>query len=170
MARRLQHHEALDAQTRPDSLARLLELAAGRRNVVEIGTAAAWSSISLALADRRRRVTTHDRWVWAGRAEYLGLVGRRTRSRITFVQAPGEASAGVHDVDFLFIDGSHERHETEETFRTWRPALARDAIVAFHDYGPEYPGVAEAVEDLGLEGDILADTFVWRAGGGAPRG
>jgi hypothetical protein len=36
--------------------------------------------------------------------------------------------------------------------------------VAFHDYGhPAHPGVAQAVADLGLEGDVRGGTFVWRA-------
>ncbi len=39
--------------------------------------------------------------------------------------------------------------------------------VAFHDYDhPEYPGVREAVEELGLRGQPVGGMFVWRK----PRG
>ena len=45
----------------------------------------------------------------------------------------------------------------------WRPALAPDAIVAFHDYDhPDFPGVREAIEELGLDGEARGGLFVWR--------
>ena len=38
------------------------------------------------------------------------------------------------------------------------------ATVVFHDYDdPSYPGVAEAVAELGLEGRRVARMFVWRS-------
>jgi hypothetical protein len=64
----------------------------------------------------------------------------------------------------LFVDGSHERELTIATFEAWRPRLERDAIVAFHDFeNPEYPGVTEAIRELGLNGEADGDLFVWRA-------
>ena len=36
--------------------------------------------------------------------------------------------------------------------------------MAFHDYGNvKYPGVTQALGDLGLRGDVVRDVFVWRA-------
>ena len=49
-------------------------------------------------------------------------------------------------------------------FAAWRGALAPGAIVVFHDYGhPAYPGVREAVNELGLRGSERGGVFVWRA-------
>jgi len=42
--------------TRPDKLAALLRLGRGRRHVVELGTATAWTAISFLLADLERIV------------------------------------------------------------------------------------------------------------------
>src|SRR5664279_2246406 len=48
-------------------------------------------------------------------------------------------------------------------FRTWREALAPDAVAVFHDYThPDYPGVREAVIELGLAGEEIGGVFVWR--------
>jgi predicted O-methyltransferase YrrM len=167
------HREALRADdkftllsvTRADELGRLIKLAHGRRYVVELGTATAWTAIALALADPQRRVVTYDPTVWEGRDRYLALAGS-ARQRIALVQQPG-ASGPPPDsppVELLFIDSSHEREDTLAEFAAWREALAPGAIVAFHDYGePAYPGVAEAVVALGLEGELFGHLFIWRS-------
>jgi hypothetical protein len=67
-------------------------------------------------------------------------------------------------VELLFIDSSHERAPTVLEFRAWRPLLGPGAVVVFDDYGhPDWPGVAEAVADLGLDGEVRGGLFVWRA-------
>jgi hypothetical protein len=36
-------------------------------------------------------------------------------------------------------------------------------VIAFHDFDhPDYPGVREAVEELGLTGEVRGGVFVWR--------
>jgi hypothetical protein len=63
----------------------------------------------------------------------------------------------------LFIDSVHEREPTLAEFAAWRPRLDPGALVVFHDYGhPRFPGVQEAVAELGLEGDVRGGMFVWR--------
>jgi predicted O-methyltransferase YrrM len=151
--------------TRADELGRLLELARGRRRVVELGTGPAWTAIAFALADRRRQVTTYDPTVWDFRERYLALAGR-ARGRISLVQAPGASgpAPGSPPPELVFIDSSHEREDTLAEFRAWRDALTPGGIVAFHDYEePAYPGVADAIRELGLEGEVFGHLFVWRA-------
>jgi hypothetical protein len=83
------------------------------------------------------------------------------------MDAPGEAGppAGELPVDLLFVDSSHERAATVREYEAWRPALAPGAIVAFDDYDhPDYPGVAQAISDLGLTGEPVGTLFVARAG------
>jgi cephalosporin hydroxylase len=68
-------------------------------------------------------------------------------------------------VDLLFIDSSHEREPTLAEVATWRPVLAPGALVVFDDYGhPDYPGVAEAVSELGAVGEARASLYLWPAG------
>lgn len=151
-------------------------LGAGARVVVEIGTATGWTAGALALGLPDARVTTYDPEERAGRAGYLGLLPAHARSRLTCVRAGGETGPGAdeEEVDLLFIDGSHERAETIASIEAWKPVLRAGAVVAFHDCGPgpgrtppRYPGVADAVRDLGLEGELHGDLYVWRA---PPRG
>ena len=132
---------------------------------MELGTGTAWTAIVLALADPQREVVTYDPTVRRERDLYLRLVFGAVRSRIRFVAEPGEAGAASGGpVDLLFVDSSHGRDETIAEFEAWRPRLRPGAIVAFHDYGnPSYPGVAEAVGALGLEGEVKGSLFVWRA-------
>ncbi|HEY1595657.1 MAG TPA: class I SAM-dependent methyltransferase [Thermoleophilaceae bacterium] len=155
----------LRSVTRADELGRLIDLARGRRHVVELGTGTAWTAIALALAERERRVVSYDPLYWDGRNEYLQLAGA-ARERITLVEAPGAngPQPDAPPAELLFIDSSHDREPTLAEFAAWRDALGPGAIVAFHDYDePAYPGVAEAVRELGLEGEVFGHLFIWRA-------
>jgi predicted O-methyltransferase YrrM len=162
-AERVDDRRALETATAPLALARLLRLAAGRRTVAEIGTAAGWTALSFALADERRSVFSLDPFPHPGRDRYAELVPESVHSRVEFVEAYGEAGAppGV-EPDLLFIDEAHEREGVVACFRAWRPALAPGALVVFHDYDLGWPGVIEAVDELGLEGRVRAKSFIWR--------
>ncbi|MFL5839929.1 MAG: O-methyltransferase [Thermoleophilaceae bacterium] len=154
----------LSSATRPADLEALLELARGATSVAEIGTGPGWSSIALALVEPGRQIVSFD--VEPRAAEhYARLVPRSVRDRIQFVIGEGSTgAAGAPEVDFVFIDSSHQLEETVATFEAWRPKLRSPATVAFHDYGnPAYPGVEEAVEQLGLDGEARGGVFVWRA-------
>jgi predicted O-methyltransferase YrrM len=148
----------------------LIKLARGRRKVAELGTGTAWTAIALALADGERRVMTCDPIIRAERDLYLSLVGAGVRERIELLTVPGSVAARTApSMDMVFIDSSHERSETISEFQAWYPLLGTAGIVAFHDFGhPLYPGVAEAVRELGLEGEASGGVFVWRAERGAP--
>src|ERR1019366_646937 len=81
-ARRSGERFSLDSAARPQELAELLSLAAGRRAVVELGTGTAWSTIALALADPARRVISYDPELRPEREAYLDLAGAAVRERI----------------------------------------------------------------------------------------
>jgi predicted O-methyltransferase YrrM len=159
-------HFSLVSAARPGELAELLALAAGRDVVAELGTGAAWSAIALALADRTRRVVSYDTIVRAEREAYLHLAGRQARERIELRAEPDSRGprAGDQPVQLLFIDSEHEREPVLGAFRAWKDALAPGAVVVFHDYDhPDYPGVREAVVELGLAGNESGGVFVWGA-------
>jgi predicted O-methyltransferase YrrM len=150
--------------TRPSDAVQLIELARGRRSVVELGTGTAWTTIALALADRGRRVVSYDPEAHAQRERHLALIDTGTRARIELRRQLGqEASPAPGTVDFLFIDCAHDRVSTADSFRAWEPAIVPGGVVAFHDYDhPEFPGVREAVEELELAGEASGGLFVWR--------
>jgi predicted O-methyltransferase YrrM len=162
-ARRLGDDWALESSTRPRDVAELVSLARGRRRVVELGTATGWTAGALLLADPARRVSSYDPVEREHRAAYLALLPRPARDRLELVLAPGHDARG-DGVELLFVDSSHDRDATIAEVRAWQPRLAPGALVVLHDYAnPAYPGVAEAVAALGLEGREHAGLWLWEA-------
>ena len=143
----------------------LLELARWKSNVVELGTASGWTAAALALTDPTRTVTTFDPTDRPNRADYWSLLDPSVRKRISYFKEDGAKGAKrVKNVDFLFLDSSHDYEPTIKEFNAWKPSLAPGAVVVFDDFGhPEFPGVADAVRDLELDGEVAGGHFVWRA-------
>jgi predicted O-methyltransferase YrrM len=162
-AARLGDDWALLSSTRPADVAELLRLAQGRRNAVELGTATGWTAGALVLADPHRRLASFDPVVREHRDAYLALLPRAARERLELVRAPGHDARG-DGVELLFVDSSHDRDATIAEVRAWQPRLAPGALVVLHDYGnPAYPGVAEAVAELELDGRPHAGLSLWNA-------
>src|SRR3954451_9246250 len=65
---------SLRSAAAPHQLVMLLGLARGRRRVVELGTATAWTAAAFALADPARLVVSCDPNVQPGRDRYLRLL------------------------------------------------------------------------------------------------
>jgi len=84
------------------------------------------------------------------------------RRRVTFVQAPGSSGPpDEHTIDLLYVDSTHGCEETKEELLAWQPALAPGALVVLDDFDhPGFPGVREAVRDLGLAGHRQGTLFV----------
>lgn len=159
----------LASASSPERLRVLLRAARGRRRVVELGTATGWTAAALVLADPERRVLSCDPVVQPGRERYLDLLRAPDRARLTLLAVDGaEASDDgfAEGVDLLFIDSVHTREGTLAEWHAWRPRLAPGALVVFDDHGhPDFPGVAEAVRELRLDGRAEAGMFGWRAPG-----
>jgi predicted O-methyltransferase YrrM len=163
-ARRSDDRFSLSSAARPAELAELLAQARERHAVVELGTGTAWSTIALALDDPRRRIVSYDPTVRPERQAYLGLAPRAARERIELRDEPDSAGPrpGDAQAQLLFIDSSHDRGSVIAAFRAWHQALAPGAVVVFHDHGhPHYPGVREAVAELGLSGRESGGVFLW---------
>lgn len=155
---------SIDVACRPAELRVLLDTLHGAARVAEIGTAAAWTTCCLALAEPGREVHSWDVEAHPERERYLGLLSPADRARVHLHDRPGGLGpADPPPVDAVFIDSSHEYDETIATFRTWQPAVAPGGIIAFHDWEDDaYPGVTQAVRDLGLQGEGRGHLFVWR--------
>jgi predicted O-methyltransferase YrrM len=155
---------SIDVACRPAELRVLLQAIGSAPRVAEIGTAAAWTTACIALARPGREVHSWDVEAHPERDRYLALLAPADRARVHLHDRPG--GLGPDDpppVDAVFIDSSHEREETVATFRTWEPALSPGGVVAFHDWDDDaYPGVTEAVRELGLRGEARGHLYVWR--------
>lgn len=164
LAKRLGDEQALRASTAPADIAALLRLARGRERLVEIGTAAGWTTLGLALADPGCRVESLDPVVHPQRARYEALVPQRVRARVRFLARSGiEPGDARRQVDLVFIDAAHHAQATVAFFEAWQERVAPGGLVVFHDYGaPGWPGVAEGVRLLGLDGRAEgAWLYVW---------
>lgn len=152
--------------TRPRKLATLLGLAENRRCVVELGTATGWTSISLLLADPTRVLVSYDVVHRPELDLYSQLVSSSVSRRLHLVCASGDQ--GPRDdtqVELLYIDSSHGRLATILEVQAWKPVLVDNALIVFDDYTHhEYPGVREAVEELGLDGQERDGLFVHHVG------
>ncbi|MEA2155271.1 MAG: hypothetical protein QOE11_1411 [Solirubrobacteraceae bacterium] len=157
---------SIDVACRPAELRVLLDALGDAPRVAEVGTAAAWTTSCIALARPGREVHSWDVEAHPEREHYLALLAPADRARVHLHDRPGgHGPSDPPPVDAVFIDSSHELEETMATFRTWEPALVPGGIVAFHDYDDDdYPGVTEAVRELGLHGDVRGHLFVWRKG------
>ncbi len=151
-ARRTGDLFAITSSLAPADLARLLRLAGDRTEIAELGTAHGWTAAALALALEDRHVVTFDPVERPERERYLALLDDRARARIEYVAAAG--ATGPRPVQLLYIDSSHEREETLAEVRAWRPLMPPGSLIVFDDYeNPAYPGVTEAVAELGLAGE-----------------
>ena len=155
---------SIDVACRPAELRVLLDALGGARRVAEVGTAAAWTTSCIALARADREVHSWDVERHPERERYLALLDPADRARVHLHDRPGGLGpADPPEVDAVFIDSSHELGETMATFRTWEGAVSPGGVIAFHDYDDDdYPGVTEAVRELGLRGDVRGHLFVWR--------
>jgi predicted O-methyltransferase YrrM len=155
---------SIDVACRPAELRVLLDALGDASRVAEVGTAAAWTTSCIALARADRVVHSWDVEAHPERERYLALLAPADRARVHLHDRPGGLGpADPPTVDAVFVDSSHECDETIATFRTWEPALSPGGIVAFHDWrDAAYPGVTEAVRELGLLGEGRGHLFVWR--------
>jgi predicted O-methyltransferase YrrM len=163
---RLEDEFGRGSSTRPEKLATLLELAGDGRYVVELGTAQAWTAISLALAHPEREVVTYDPFERAEPEKYLSLVPEQVRGRVKLLIASSQEGPRTdRPVDLLYIDTTHERGDTIRELQAWRPVLRDGSMVVLDDYAhPDFPGVSEAVRELGLAGGERHGLFAHRVG------
>jgi predicted O-methyltransferase YrrM len=164
LAAQLDDEFARVSATTAKKLEVILEVAGDGRLAVELGTAHAWTAISLALADPNREVISYDAIERPGPQQYLELVPEQVRQRVTLIAERGDSGPKTdRPVDLLYIDTTHDRDDTLRELGAWRPVLRDGAWVVLDDYiHPDYPGVKEAVSELQLDGEERAGMFTHR--------
>jgi methyltransferase family protein len=147
----------------PRELSVLVDLTRGRKAVVELGTGTGWTALVLALAEPQCVVRTYDTLEKPHRAAYLALADPEARGRIVLVNGRGEEAAPPPDpIDLLYVDSNHDRAVVRRSFERWRDSIACGGFAAFDDYANDnYPGVREAVSELGLQGRTVGRLFIW---------
>lgn len=141
-------------------LVQLVRLASGADRVVELGTYAGWTALTLAAAYPDADIVAIDPMPVENRAIYLRQ--HSAGARIEVLPVTAEVARGARlDVDLVFIDVTHDEPTTRIAFEAWEEAVRPGGTVCFHDI--HLPGVAQAVENLGLIGERLGESmFVWR--------
>lgn len=104
--------------------------------------------------------TDADSRIWAEyRVRELGYA-----ERIQLVQAFSQDVAPTwtgKPVGLLYVDGDHTKEGARRDIETWAPNLAPGAVIAVDDYiHVDWPGVAEAVDELVAEG-LLAPVEIY---------
>jgi hypothetical protein len=152
-----------ESAPRPRELAKLLEVARGREEVVQVGTGTVWTAIALVLSDERRRVTSFDPLGAVERERYLSLIASSVRQRVDF-RDPAEITHSLDaPVDLVVVDGSPDRRESVGAFWAAESIVNPGGLVVFPRYSdPNYRGVGEAISELGLKGFAESGMFFWR--------
>jgi predicted O-methyltransferase YrrM len=114
----------------------LAELARGK-NVLEIGTCTAVST--LALNQTAASLTTVDIDPWVHENVFPALRERGIRCCEDVVPGP---------YDMVFIDGCHKGPAVVADYHRIVPLVKRGALITFHDM--QLPGVAAAIRELDL--------------------
>ncbi len=67
---------------------------------------------------------------------------------------------GRGEIDFLFIDGSHEEEAVVKDLETWIPRVRPGGLVSGHDIdGPSSPGVIAALKRCGIKYKVEPDLY-----------
>ena len=155
---------SLDSALRPAKLEVLLEAAAGRRTVVELGTGTAWATIALAIADPQRTIESWDPVARAQRERYLDLAGPDVRAADHVRRGPGRGRTRRGRAAWTSCSSTARTSASRRSPRspTWRPvARARRARRVRRLRPPGLPGRREAVAELGRRGEARASLYLW---------
>jgi predicted O-methyltransferase YrrM len=157
----------------------LAEKARNSSSVAEVGCWLGRSTLAMAL-NTQGVVFAIDTWM--GSPEHAGILEgkpedwlyseflrniNRARNVIAIRMPSVEAAEAVGRVglDFVFIDAAHDYDSVKADILAWRPLLREGGILAGHDYYGDYPGVAQAVNELVPDFRIAPDTNIWTTEG-----
>lgn len=114
------------------------------RSVYEIGTSAGYTSLIMAMYPGVEKVKTIDPWKLKTTGMCVGL-----SPNIEFVVASSfnvSIGADIGKYDMVFIDADHEY---PAVISDTRMAFALEPrVIAWHDYGEQWPGVPQAINDF----------------------
>lgn len=138
-----------------------LECGLNQRRLVELGAFKGRSTVFFcrgltAMGAKPSELITVDEWFhpdfFLHMQKFLGrlptLVQWRTESSAVFFNNEPNAFG------CLFVDAGHEEKDVAADTEHWLPLVAKDGLVIFHDYGPDYPGIVTVVDRLVATGAL----------------
>ena len=121
--------------------------------VVETGTHRGLTTLYMAHAlweNGGGHIHTADPFEWGAKGNFRKFP--ELEEHITYYQIPGK-ELEIDKIDFLFIDGFHEKQEVLDEIDALFPKLNKKAHVYFHDTNGSNPScdVIGAIEERGLK-------------------
>ena len=120
------------------------------KNIVEIGVRNGGSTVALYLAlieNNGNRMTSIDivpkcAKVLEGHERWHFVNGNSSDPELP-------EKAGIKYIDFLYLDSSHKREQTEKELKIWMPLVTLGGYAVFHDTkGPKGKGVREPLMEF----------------------
>jgi predicted O-methyltransferase YrrM len=159
----------------PEELAWLMQVAQGKKTIVEIGSWKGRSTKVLALScagtvyaidhwegSEGERCSTQNEAVRLGHELMFDIFRKNLAPEIAAgkvipikadsADAPPllEKALAGNKADMVFVDGDHEYEPTKRDIAAYRKFLAPDGLLCGHDYWHDHPGVVQAVNETVL--------------------
>ena len=96
--------------------------------------------------------------------EVLEMFNERTKSydNISLIQKTSDDALGKltgRTFDFIYIDGIHQYENVKQDIINYLPMVKKGGVIGGHDYGPSWPGVKQAVDEMfGQPDKVFQDT------------
>ena len=122
--------------------------------IVEIGTHRGLTALALGIAAEKvgGRVHTYDPYEWNAEDTF----SKFPDLPIVYYKRPA-LECEVEDIDFLFVDGYHQKEYVLEEIDYFWPRLSKKAVVVFHDAGEPNEGcnIPGALEERRIEVEYI---------------
>ena len=98
--------------------------------------------------------------------EVLEMFNERTKSydNISLIQKTSDDALGKltgRTFDFIYIDGIHQYENVKQDIINYLPMVKKGGVIGGHDYGPSWPGVRQAVDEMFGEPDKVFQDTSW---------
>ncbi|MDZ7330977.1 MAG: class I SAM-dependent methyltransferase [candidate division KSB1 bacterium] len=151
--------EPMCSSPQPEFLYALAKSVPADGTIVEIGTCAGKSLISMAMARRAINGTpVHSIDIEKHPLidNYIDAAGVRDWTDLIIGESTKVAQHWSHPIDLLFIDGDHRYIGVKRDILAWQKWVKMNGMVAFHDYG-DGTGVPRAIHKK-----ILNRPWMWQ--------
>jgi predicted O-methyltransferase YrrM len=97
------------------------------------------------------------------RSRVMSIANNFSRRCTIYAMKTAEAARLVEDesLDFVFIDASHKYGCVRNDIRLWWSKVRSGGWLGGHDYGVEYPGVLNAVNERFDTSVTISDSRIW---------
>jgi hypothetical protein len=151
--------EQMCSSPQPEFLYTLAKSVPTDGTIVEIGTCAGKSLISMAMARRSvigSQVHSIDIEKHPCVEKYIEKAGVKSWTHLIIGESTKVAQSWTKPIDLLFIDGDHRYVSVKRDILAWSKWVKVNGMMAFHDYG-NGTGVPRAIRN-----EILSHPWLWQ--------